>query len=708
MGELLLVLCLTTLMSTVYSSQNNIPRFSTNKTLDCTLIHGAHDICHLTLVIEPLQSMTYYDITDTKNTLRGYRATFDSNGTLVTLRPNDPIEGLQPPIITDGHFRPIITVNGQMPGPTIIAHENQVLNITVYNELTSIQGISIHWHGMHQRRSQGADGVAYITQLPIMTGQHMDYTFRAFPSGTHWYHAHSGAQRTDGLYGALIVKDTLTEAGSLYDHDLPDQHTLILQDWQRDASIDLFYIIGASLRYWKEPLPKDPPYTGYSGTRTVDNTAVGPQPFWSAIINDKGRHYDENGNTNIKHTSLNFFNCSRGKQYRFRLIGAQGLYAFKFSIEGHRLTVVASDGFQIKSIRNVDYIIINTGERYDVIVKCNQKPRDYWIWAETLEDERFSGQKGFYNPISKHRAEAVLHYTSSTATTMSDISSTKKCTPRFKCRAVNCPFIQYSNVMNCINSHQFKPLEKVLSSVMGVPKKTLFYSFGFDGEISTLGSSVDGINFRFPAQPPLTNYKEFQKDICIKRGCDHDNHPHCACTQVLDISELNYGDVVEIVMINRNNDPTGLRGTSHPIHLHGHTFYVHDVGYPMYNFSVQFQKANDDIECVLEDGSPCPTYFITVEGNGGKMKQTVRYTNNQRPRPNGYYARKDTVIVPFGGYTTIRFKFDNPGWWFFHCHIEIHQLQGMAAVVKELQTHKDEKYVNHSQQHNDHIQPHQL
>lgn len=701
MEKLLLLACFTTLMSIVHSDQNNIPQFNSSKILDCTIGRKYTDTCHLTLVVEPMQSMTYYNITDIKNTMKGYRAAFDSDGNLVTLRPNDPIKGLQPPIITDGHFRPMITVNGQMPGPTIIAYEYQILNITVYNELKNVEGISIHWHGMHQRSTQRADGVAYITQLPIMAGQHMNYTFKAYPSGTHWYHAHSGAQRTDGLYGALIVKDTL--AGNLYDYDLPEQHTFLLQDWQKDASIDLFYIIGTSLNYWKEPLPKDPPYTKYGVTRSIDDTEVGPQPFWSAIINDKGRHFDENGNTDIKHTSLNYFNCTQGERYRFRLIGAQGLYAFKFSIEGHSMTVVATDGYQIKSVENVDYVIINTGERYDVVVKCDQTPKDYWIWAETLEDETFSEEEGLYNPISKHRAEAVLHYTGSTATTMSDITSTKQCTSSSKCTAVNCPFLQYGDIMNCINVDQLEPYNSVPSSIMNTPAKTLFYSFGFDGEVSTFGSSIDGINFRFPAQPPLTNYKEFQKDMCSKRGCDHDSQPHCSCTEVIDINDLKYGDVVEIVMVNIDTDPTNTGGTSHPIHLHGHTFYIHDVGYPRYNSTGQFQLANDAIECILENGGKCPKYFITVEGDDGRMKQTVRYTNNRPPRPYGYYAQKDTVILPFGGYTTIRFTVDNPGWWFFHCHIEIHQLEGMAAVVKEMQ----KEYVQQTEQYK-HAQPNQL
>lgn len=48
-----------------------------------------------------------------------------------------------------------------------------------------------------------------------------------------------------------------------------------------------------------------------------------------------------------------------------------------------------------------------------------------------------------------------------------------------------------------------------------------------------------------------------------------------------------------------------------------------------------------------------------------------------------YTIRKDTVMLPAGGYVVINFLSDNPGFWFLHCHIEIHQLQGMALIVNE-------------------------
>ncbi|KAK3087150.1 hypothetical protein FSP39_002348 [Pinctada imbricata] len=44
--------------------------------------------------------------------------------------------------------------------------------------------------------------------------------------------------------------------------------------------------------------------------------------------------------------------------------------------------------------------------------------------------------------------------------------------------------------------------------------------------------------------------------------------------------------------------------------------------------------------------------------------------------------RKDTISVPKWGYTVIRFRADNPGFWFMHCHVETHAQLGMALVLQ--------------------------
>lgn len=49
----------------------------------------------------------------------------------------------------------------------------------------------IHWHGLHQRRTQYYDGVPYVTQCPIHEGNSFRYQFDT-NAGTHFWHAHSG------------------------------------------------------------------------------------------------------------------------------------------------------------------------------------------------------------------------------------------------------------------------------------------------------------------------------------------------------------------------------------------------------------------------------------------------------------------------------------------------------------------------------------
>ena len=700
------ILLLANLIIMVNCGTNNRPTYDPSvRVFDCTIQRGLHiNTCEIVLVVEALTSMTYYNITSDSQELKGYRAEFKSNGDLVPLLDGsslpDNFDSLPPPIQTDGHFRPIITINGQMPGPTIIAYDGQKVEITVHNELKNVEGISIHWHGMHQRRSPEQDGVAYISQYPILPNQHYTYKFQVAPAGTHWYHAHSGAQRSDGLYGALIITDELPNIDNYIDS--PATHTLMLLDWQRESSLELLHSAVGSLNYWKES--SDGGYIKYNSTHALDGTSVGPIPFWSGIINDKGRHYNESGQTNIKPTSLNYFNVSRNERYRFRLIGAQALYAFRFSIQGHKMTVVATDGSPIVPIEDVDYLIINTGERYDVIVdtKLNPDRNNFWIWAETLEDPNVS-DLNFYSPLDKHRAEAILHYDGSDDTIDDDITEIRSCNSFAKCKAVNCPFKNYSDASNiyCINADEFRSYssEDIPAFIYQYNDNPLFYNFGFDGETSTSGSSVDGINFRFPADPPQTKPLTFlgSGDSCFNpifpsRGCDHVTSPHCSCTQVITIVRLLPIFAFEFVITNRVVDTTSSGGASHPVHLHGHYFYVIKTGYPEYNTtSGKFEAANDEVECVTSGNQSCPTNFITVKPPGEENTQTVQWKNNERPAilrqmddETTRYARKDTVIVPFGGYVVVRFIVDNPGWWFMHCHIEIHTLEGMSVVINEV------------------------
>jgi iron transport multicopper oxidase len=54
---------------------------------------------------------------------------------------------------------------------------------------------------------------------------------------------------------------------------------------------------------------------------------------------------------------------------------------------------------------------------------------------------------------------------------------------------------------------------------------------------------------------------------------------------------------------------------------------------------------------------------------------------------------RDTVSIPANGFIVLRFIADNPGVWFFHCHIDLHLVGGMGSTLIEA---PDELQARHS------------
>ena len=607
----------------------------------------------------------------------------------------------EPQFVDGKTYRMAIGVNGQIPGPTIIIYEEQKVVIHVHNNLTT-DGISIHWHGLHQVGTPWMDGVGQLTQCQIDASSSFSYVYQASPSGTFWYHSHSGTQRTDGLYGALIVKETpqrlkkiknkLLVNHSVKDFkDLPEKHTITLLDWQQQISLDLLTQLTSGLGFYPDiPIGEVPPSdvsSVYKSTLSYEYSAVGAVPYFSGLINGKGRHKD----VPYAKTRLSVFTVERGSSYRFRLIGAQNHYAYRFSIDGHKLTVVGTDGFWIEPQTQVDYIIIHSGERYDFILEADATSGVYyWIRAETLEiNTQSNGGMPPYKTLN-HMAEAVLQYTEkgvvapeihSTQYGSIKLKSKPRDCPTQGCKAVNCPFQVFHLAYNieCVNVHQLRLLEETPSDQLPqtLPPRNCndclhFINFGFEGESGS--SSANGRNLILPPVPPLTQNKDFQKQAF---QCSHTTDcnpftPECKCTYIVDIP---YKKTVQFVF-----SAMGGELQSHPIHLHGHSFHVIHIGYPEYNQSTGFLIPNhqsSDIQC--QD---------TCQGRGCNPKQCTKpsWKNNRPPSSlsiDSYTVRKDTVIVPAGGYAVINFISDNPGHWFLHCHVEAHQFQGMGLFVNE-------------------------
>lgn len=92
-------------------------------------------------------------------------------------------------LAADGYTRQVLSFNGTVPGPAIVADWGDNLIIHVTNNLEH-NGTAVHWHGIRQLNSVEYDGVPGVTQCPIAPGDTLTYKFQVTQYGSTWYHSH--------------------------------------------------------------------------------------------------------------------------------------------------------------------------------------------------------------------------------------------------------------------------------------------------------------------------------------------------------------------------------------------------------------------------------------------------------------------------------------------------------------------------------------
>lgn len=65
-------------------------------------------------------------------------------------------------IPADGAERVIMTINQQLPGPSINVCKGDRIIVDVTNHMHG-QGLTLHWHGIHQKNTPWMDGVGMVT-----------------------------------------------------------------------------------------------------------------------------------------------------------------------------------------------------------------------------------------------------------------------------------------------------------------------------------------------------------------------------------------------------------------------------------------------------------------------------------------------------------------------------------------------------------------
>ncbi|TYH49025.1 hypothetical protein ES332_D10G108300v1 [Gossypium tomentosum] len=324
-----------------------------------------------------------------------------------------------------------------------------------------------------------------------------------------------------------------------------------------------------------------------------------------------------------------------GKTYLLRIINAALNDELFFAIAGHNMTVVEVDAVYTKPFVT-QAILIAPGETTNVLIQANQSPGRYFMAARPFMDAPI--------PVDNKTATGIFQYKGIPNTVLPTL-------PQLPASNDTDFALSYNKKLKSLNSANFPA---------NVPLKVdrkLFYTVGFGKDScptcvngTRILASLNNISFvmpkigllqahyfnisgvfrtDFPDKPPKPfNYTG--APLTANLGTAHGTR----------LSKIAFNSTVELVL----QDTNLLTVESHPFHLHGYNFFVVGTGI----------------------------------GNFDPVKDPAKY-NLVDP------VERNTVGVPTGGWTAIRFRADNPGVWFMHCHLELHTGWGlkMAFVVED-------------------------
>ncbi|CAN6471738.1 unnamed protein product [Victoria cruziana] len=450
--------------------------------------------------------------------------------------------------------KPIITVNGQYPGPRIVAREGDRVIVKVVNHVSN--NITIHWHGIRQLGSGWADGPAYITQCPIQSGQSYTYNFTIIGQrGTLFYHAHISWIRAT-VHGPIII---LPKRGFPYPFPKPHMEVPILlgEWWNKDTEA----IISQALQ-----------------------TGGGPNVSDSYTINGlPGLLY----NCSYKDTFK--LRVSPGKTYLLRIINAALNDDLFFSIANHTLTVVEADAVYVKPFQT-DVLLLTPGQTTNVLLQAKPySPKATFLMAAR---PYVTGLGTFDNSTTV----GIIQYKT---------NQRQSSSPPFNNLPLKLPSLPAINDTNFATnfSSKFRSMasSQFPANVPQVIDRRFFFTVGLgsspcpknqtcQGPNGTkFSASVNNISMALPATALLQAH--FSSQYAGIYTADFPTAPLIPFnytgnppnnTKVINGTKvviLRFNTSVELVM----QDTSILGAEAHPLHLHGFNFFVVGRGFGNYD-----------------------------------------------------------------------------------------------------------------------------
>ncbi|XP_058103405.1 laccase-1-like [Magnolia sinica] len=334
-----------------------------------------------------------------------------------------------------------------------------------------------------------------------------------------------------------------------------------------------------------------------------------------------------------------------GKTYMLRIINAALNAELFFAIANHTLTVVEIDGAYVKQLAT-PAVMIAPGQTTTVLLTANivSGAGDFTIAARPYVTAIV--------PIDNTTTIGFLHYgkTLKMATPNDPQNISLDFLPPMRDTAFNTDFSNKlqslasssfpCNVPQTVDKHLFLSVSLNLQNCP--PNKICKGFFG-----KRLSASLNNQSFIRPPVSMLEScYGNLTNGGLLSDFPENPTHPfnYTAPTPLDANMNSEFGTRMILVPYSTNlefvlQDTSFINVENHPIHIHGHNFFI--VGSGFRNF-------------------------------------------NSEQDPAGYNLvdppERNTVAVPSGGWAAIRFQATYPGVWFLHCHLEVHTTWGLATV----------------------------
>ncbi|KAK4478491.1 hypothetical protein RD792_013968, partial [Penstemon davidsonii] len=323
-------------------------------------------------------------------------------------------------------------------------------------------------------------------------------------------------------------------------------------------------------------------------------------------------------------------NVSPGKTYMLRLINAALNEELFFKIAGHKLTVVEVDASYVKPFK-IDTILIAPGQTTNVLVTADKGAGKYMVAASPFMDTPVVA-------VDNLTATATLHYTG----TLSNSPTSFTNPPPQNATPIANNFI---SALRSLNSKQY-PAK--------VPQKvdhSLLFAVGLGvnscpscNNGSRVVASVNNVTFVMPTVSLLQAHffkvkgvftTDFPGNPPVAFNYTGNPPKNLATNKGTKVYKVSYNDTIQVVL----QDTGIIAPENHPVHLHGFNFFA--VGRGLGNFNPKTDVKNFNLVDPVE---------------------------------------RNTIGVPSGGWVAIRFRADNPGVWFMHCHLEVHTTWGLKMA----------------------------